>query len=178
MIIEVEHDFSLSSLLPPASSSFSKTLFNGSLCLNNAELQTLLLNLVWHLGADWLIRMSQCLLFSPIIPSVHRGPSHVSVSASKCFFWSLVTSSVSASCTPQFEVTGHTESWLHHWVNRSQSEITDAALLLCFCAELPEFYVSADDRKCRNLHVFDRLELNSSHLHSSLCPAVPLHVLK
>lgn len=57
-----------SSLLP-SSSSFSKTVFYGSLCLNNAELQALLLNLVQHLAAEWLIRVSQNLSFSNIIPS-------------------------------------------------------------------------------------------------------------
>lgn len=55
-----------SSLLP-SSSSFSKTVFYGSLCLNNAELQALLLNLVQHLAADPCL--SQNLSFSPIIPS-------------------------------------------------------------------------------------------------------------
>lgn len=50
------------------SSSFWKNSFNGSLCLNNAELQALMLNLVWHLTADWLI----CISVSAFpIPSFH-----------------------------------------------------------------------------------------------------------
>lgn len=48
-----------------------RNTFNGSLCLNNAELQALLLNLVWHLAADWLI----CI--PPIIPSFCRSRSTV-----------------------------------------------------------------------------------------------------
>lgn len=58
-----------SSLLP-SSSSFSKTVFYGSLCLNNAELQALLLNLVQHLAADWLIRVS--LRICRFLPSSHH----------------------------------------------------------------------------------------------------------
>lgn len=59
----------------------SKTVFYGSLCLNNAELQALLLNLVRHLAADWLIRVSlRICRFShhPIIllKSVQSGPPH------------------------------------------------------------------------------------------------------
>lgn len=71
----------LSCLLLVLPSSSSKTVFNGSLCLNNAALWALLLNLVWHLAAHWPI--SQNLLFSPITPfillkSVHSGFSRVS----------------------------------------------------------------------------------------------------
>lgn len=88
--------------------------FNGSLCLNNAELGALLLNLVQHLLCDRLIYISQCL---SSFFSLKKNPLPLPQSF---FFFLYILSSKNASCSAQCEVRGRSESRLSHWASKHQ----------------------------------------------------------
>lgn len=94
-----------------------KKRFNGSLCLNNAELQALLLNLVCQLAADWLISLSflsSSLQSISICPMWNRYNLHV-------FSCSRVTSSRFhfLSCT----VWGRGDSFFFFQLGNSQCSV-------------------------------------------------------